>query len=77
MMVAMASWAREEVSVTLDIDRTALGLESGSLNVARINIDPAGKRADDSFELNFEKVDNITLSIKPADGAIVVIKCEE
>ena len=73
-MVAMASWAKEEVTVTLQIDKRALGLKSELLKVAKVRIDPAGTSGDDSFALNFTEMDKVTLSVKPADGAIVLIK---
>ena len=74
-MVVLASWAEEEVNITLQIDRLALGLRGDKLQVARITIDPAGRSGEDDFVQNFKPLNEITLAIPPAGGAVLVIKC--
>lgn len=73
-LIAMATWAEETVDFDLQIDREALGLKSGKLQFARLDIDPTGTSGDERWDLNFRAVDRVTLSIDPGDGAIVVIK---
>jgi len=41
-LIAMATWAEETVDFDLQIDREALGLKSGKLQFARLDIDPTG-----------------------------------
>lgn len=73
-LIAMATWAKEEVEVTLQIDKKALGLTSDKLMMARIHIDPKGQSGADRYHLSFEEMDKVSLSITPGNGAIIMIK---
>lgn len=73
-LIAVASWAKGPVEVTLQIDCSALGLKKGSLRVAQIHIDPQGRRGGDNWELYFKSVERVSLSVEPGSGGILMLQ---